>query len=129
MHRHLRQHVGEVLGRAEDGVHVGDAARLDVVVVGLEVRTGGAVVELGQLRPLVLIGDDDPAPVLHVAAGRRLAGDADALLDHVEVDRRRQVEALAHRPRRREQLVGLGEVERRVGHRHLLHNTAICTST
>jgi len=69
-------------------------------------------IELRQRGALGGIGDDDPAPVLDVAAVRRLAGDLDALLDLVEVDGRDQVKALAYRTRGRQELVGLGEVER-----------------
>ena len=58
------------------------------------------------------IGDDDPAPTLRIAAGRRLDREPQALLDHLGLDRPAEVEALAHRARRGEQMVDGGAVER-----------------
>src|SRR5262249_46211292 len=56
--------------------------------------------------------DHHPPPPLDVAPRRRLARQLDAVEHDRSVDGTGQVEPLAHRTRRGEQSVGLGEVER-----------------
>ena len=89
--------------------------RLTVVLLdcaALEVREAAAAVDLGDRRLLVGVGDDDPAPVLRVRRGGCLFREPDALEDHRRIDGALEIEAAAHRTRRREQLVGDTRVER-----------------
>jgi hypothetical protein len=53
-----------------------------------------------------LIADDDPVPVLFERSSGRLKRDLDALLYQMSLDRALEVEASAHRPRGRQQLIG-----------------------
>ena len=80
---------------------------------GGDVGVPRAAIDLGDGRPLVGVGDHDEAPELQVAAGRRLQGDLEALLDQLEGHRPVEVEPTAHGPRRGEQLVGVGDVDHR----------------
>src|SRR5207245_5756585 len=76
--------------------------------------------------PLVWIGDDDPSPALLVAARRGLDGEVETLEDHLARNRLLEVEALAHRARRREQFV-----DRQIRHvaASLIRRTMSSTST
>ncbi len=101
MHRHLVQ----VLGEVADGL----ADPHELRVLGrapLEVGPCDVAPEVGESGPLLRLGDDDEVPVLRVARRRRLLREPQAVLEHVALDRARQVEPLADGARGREQLVG-----------------------
>jgi len=61
--------------------------------------------DIAEGRPLLGVLDDDEVPVLAVTRGRRLLRELEALFEHLALDRTREVEPLANRPRRGEQLV------------------------
>ena len=71
----------------------------------LEIGPGDLAPDVGERRALGRVVDDDEVPVLRVARGRRLLRELQALLQHLALDRPRQVESLADRTRRREELV------------------------
>ena len=94
----------------DDGV--ADASHLPLArpASALEVRVRHLAPELSEACALVRVGDDDEMPVLRVARGRRLLGEAKALLQHLSLDRTREIEPFADGARRRQQLVG-SEIE------------------
>ena len=105
VHRHLVQVVAQVEDPAEDPPHhSGHLLRLHRCAPGTSRRRCSP--ELGEPGSQVRVGDDDEVPVLRVAPGRRLLGEAQALLEHLALDRPLEVEPLAHGAGGREQLVG-----------------------
>ena len=76
----------------------------------LEIRAGDLAPDVGERRALRRVVDDDEVPVLRVARRRRLLRETHAVLQHLPLDRPRQVEPLADRARRRKELVG-GQLE------------------
>ena len=121
--RHLGEVVGQVLGRADDllrGRHVVGVVLRQVADdrVGVAVHRGeGRRVPLGQLGALGLVGHDDEVPALVVATRGRLRGDLDALAQELGRNRAAEVEALAHRPGGREELVRVKRQQGRHGRR------------
>src|SRR5262245_36762152 len=77
----------------------------------LEILRAAALVDLGQLLPLLRIGHHHPAPALAVRAGRRLLRETDALEDDLLRHRLGEVESLAHRAGRAEKPVDAVQVE------------------
>src|ERR1700756_6068447 len=69
-----------------------------------------AAVHIGDRATLFGIGDDDEAPVLHVARRRCLHRDLQAFPDQADGNRFRQIETFAHRAGRSQQCVG-GQVD------------------
>jgi hypothetical protein len=73
----------------------------DPAPIGFE----GSTIEIRESFALTVVGYDDEVPALPVRSGRRLDGDLEALANEIEVDGTIEVEALADRPRRGEDLV------------------------
>src|SRR5204863_8968547 len=108
---HVHGHLVDVLREVDDGV--ADARHRPLArPAPLEVRVGHLPPQLAESGPLLRVGDDDEVPVLRVRGGRRLLRQPEALLQHLPLDRTRQVEALADGPGRREELVW-GQLEAR----------------
>ena len=93
----------QVLGQMHHGVT--DARARLPAAAHPGVRRRALPPEVGEPGLLLRVGDDDEVPVLGVARGGRLLRELQALQDYLLRNRARQVEPLADRPRRREQLV------------------------
>ena len=92
---HVHRHLVDVLGEMHD--RLADARALPLArPAALEIRRGDRAPQLAERRALLRVGDDDEVPVLRVARGRRLLREAEALLEHLALDRTREVEPLAH---------------------------------
>jgi hypothetical protein len=117
VHGHFVQMFGEV-GRGVDdlaGRVVDASCALHRPFALGDVRRVRAPVHVGQRGALVGVVDHQPTPPLHVAPGGCLRGNSDAVEHDVAGDGPAEIEALAHRPRGREQVIDLLEVERRHG--------------
>ena len=72
----------------------------------LEIRARDLTPDLPERGALLRVGDDDEVPVLRIAGRRRLLRQVEALLEHLALDRTRQIQAFPDGAGRREQLVG-----------------------
>src|SRR3954447_12156254 len=109
----------DVLREVHDGVADSHHLALARSTAALEIGIGDLPPDLAECCALVGIGDDDEVPVLAVARGRGLLGEAEALLEHLALDRPREVEALPNRAGRREELVR-GQIEEHVSRSYVL---------
>jgi hypothetical protein len=100
-----------VIARLHDGLHVGAARLGHGITLGLHVRRVRAPIQIGDAGLQVGVVDHQPSPHLHVAAGRRLRGDPDAVDDEIAGHGTGEVEALADGAGGGEQVVGLPEIE------------------
>jgi hypothetical protein len=103
-----------VVGAGDDPGHTPPPDLLHELALLFDVRRVRPPVQVGEAGLAHGLVDGEPPPPLHVAAGRGLRRNLHALADQRPRHRPVEVEAPAHGARRRQQLVGLGEIERRV---------------
>ena len=100
--------VGEVLGRADDALHLflgGSLVRPCCDLPGCVVTVPGLAVAFGDVLFLFLVGDDEEVPALAVAAGGGLSCDLQAVLDDLAFDGAVQVEPFTDGAGRGQQVV------------------------
>src|SRR5439155_7549545 len=100
-HGYLVDMVGEMRARFDDAQHL----PFERAAVPLQVWVRDLAPQLADRGALGRVGDDDEVPVLRVGRRRRLLRKLEALLQDLALDRPREIEPLAHRARRREELV------------------------
>ena len=106
---HEQGHSGQVLDQPLEGRHQPTEFTVARERPSDELPTGPrqvrVAVVIGDSCPQLRIGDDDPPPGLPIGSVGRVQSDAEAVADLREVDRRIEVQRLARRPGRGQELV------------------------
>ena len=96
VHRHILQALGQIMGGPVDAAVLSAIGGFGLFLRVGKVGAGALAVDIGQRPALFGIRDDNPAPPLPVAAGRRLQGQFQAVADHLLRHRFFEIEPLAH---------------------------------